>query len=37
MNIVDRLEAEQSKKDLPLLRSGETVRVHVKVVEGEKE
>jgi large subunit ribosomal protein L19 len=37
MNIVDRLEAEQCKKDLPLLRSGETVRVHVKVVEGEKE
>ena len=37
MNIVDRLEAEQCKKELPLLRSGETVRVHVKVVEGEKE
>ena len=37
MNIVDHLEAEQSKKELPLLRSGETVRVHVKVVEGEKE
>ena len=37
MNIVDQLEAEQSKKELPLLRSGETVRVHVKVVEGEKE
>jgi len=37
MNIVDHLEAEQSKKELPLLRSGETIRVHVKVVEGEKE
>jgi len=30
-------EAEQSKKESPALRPGETVRVHVKVVEGEKE
>jgi large subunit ribosomal protein L19 len=37
MNIVDQLEAEQSKKQAPALRPGETVRVHVKVVEGEKE
>jgi large subunit ribosomal protein L19 len=37
MDIVSQLEAEQSKKQLPALRSGETVRVHVKVVEGEKE
>jgi large subunit ribosomal protein L19 len=37
MNIVSQLEAEQSKKGIPDLRSGETVRVHVKVVEGEKE
>jgi large subunit ribosomal protein L19 len=37
MDIVSQLEAEQSKKELPVLRSGETVRVHVKVVEGEKE
>jgi len=37
MNIIDQLEAEQSKKEIPELRSGETVRVHVKVVEGEKE
>jgi large subunit ribosomal protein L19 len=37
MNIVSQLEAEQSKKEIPDLRSGETVRVHVKVVEGEKE
>jgi large subunit ribosomal protein L19 len=37
MNTLDRLEAEQSKKDVPELRPGETVRVHVKVVEGEKE
>src|ERR687892_2644873 len=37
MDIVGQLEAEQSKKQPPALRPGETVRVHVKVVEGEKE
>jgi len=37
MNIINQLEAEQSKKESPNLRTGETVRVHVKVVEGDKE
>ena len=37
MDIVGQLEAQQAKKDPPVLRPGETVRVHVKVVEGEKE
>ena len=37
MNILEQLEAEQSKKEVADLRPGETVRVHVKVVEGEKE
>jgi len=37
MNIVGQLEAQQSKQDAPALRPGETVRVHVKGVEGEKE
>jgi large subunit ribosomal protein L19 len=37
MDIVSQLELEQSKKEGPILRPGETVRVHVKVVEGEKE
>jgi len=37
MNIVGQLEAQQSKKEIPALHPGETVRVHVKVVEGEKE
>src|ERR687898_1650102 len=37
MDIVSQLEAAHSKKDIPALRPGETVRVHVKVVEGEKE
>ena len=37
MNIIDGLEAQQSKPTMPAIRPGETVRVHVKVVEGEKE
>jgi large subunit ribosomal protein L19 len=37
MDIVSQLEAAQSKREIPALRPGETVRVHVKVIEGEKE
>lgn len=31
------IEEEQMKKDLPTFRPGDTVRVHVKVVEGSRE
>lgn len=37
MDVMDQLEAEQTQKKAPDLRPGETVRVYVKVVEGEKE
>lgn len=37
MNIVGQLENQQLKQNPPVLRAGETVRVHVKIVEGEKE
>ncbi|MBI3062416.1 MAG: 50S ribosomal protein L19, partial [Deltaproteobacteria bacterium] len=37
MDLIDRIEAEQAKKEALTLRPGETVRVHVKVVEAEKE
>lgn len=37
MDILDQIDAEQAKKEAPMIRPGETVRVHVKVVEGEKE
>jgi large subunit ribosomal protein L19 len=37
MNVIDLLEREQQKPEMPLLRSGDTVRVHVKVVEGTRE
>lgn len=33
MNIVAQLEADQSKAELPQLRPGETVRVHVRIIE----
>ncbi len=37
MNVIDAIEAEQLRSDIPAFRPGDTVRVHVKVVEGEKE
>ncbi len=37
LNIIDVLEKEQMKQDVPNFRSGDTVRVHVKVVEGSNE
>ncbi len=37
MNTIDRIEAEQLRADLPPFRPGDTVRVHVKIVEGDKE
>lgn len=36
-NIIDVLEQEQLKNDLPAFRPGDTVQVHVKVVEGTRE
>ena len=36
-NLIDKIEAEQLKPKVPELKPGDTVRVHVKVVEGEKE
>ena len=37
MNIIETLENEQLRKDIPEFRPGDTVRVHVKVVEGKTE
>jgi large subunit ribosomal protein L19 len=37
MNVIDQLEREQQKESVPELRSGDTVRVHAKVVEGTRE
>jgi len=37
MNVVDSIEREQLKAGIPNFKPGDTVRVHVKVIEGEKE
>ena len=37
MNLMELVEREQLRTDLPDLRVGDTIRVHVKIVEGEKE
>ena len=34
--IIQGLEAEQVRSDLPSFRCGDTVRVHYKIIEGEK-
>ena len=37
MNVLEKIEQAQQKKDLPSFRAGDTVRVHVKIKEGDKE
>ncbi len=37
VNIIETLENEQLRKDIPEFRPGDTVRVHVKVIEGKNE
>ena len=37
MTLIDTVEREQLKSDIPVFKPGDTVRVHVKVIEGEKE
>lgn len=37
MNIIQQLEQEQLRSDIPGFRAGDTVRVHAKVVEGNRE
>lgn len=37
VNIIETLEREQLRNDIPEFRSGDTVRVHVKVIEGKTE
>jgi len=36
-NIISKLEAEQVKKDVASFRVGDTVKVHTRVIEGDKE
>jgi large subunit ribosomal protein L19 len=37
MNIIDTIEREQMRSDIPGFEPGDSVKVHVKVVEGGKE
>ena len=37
MNVIDKLDAREMRDDLPELGIGDTVKVHVKVREGDKE
>lgn len=37
MNLIQQIESQQMKKDLPDIRVGDTVKVYIRIVEGEKE
>ncbi len=37
MKIIDRIEREGMRKDVPDFEPGDTVRVHLKIVEGDRE
>lgn len=37
MNIIDIIEFEQMKKNTPDFKAGDTVKVHVKIVEGDRQ
>ena len=37
MNLIDQIEAGELKKEAPAVRIGDTVRAHIRIVEGEKE
>lgn len=37
MNVIDRIDKEQVREDIPKFGPGDTVRVHVRVIEGGKE
>ncbi|MCK5255560.1 MAG: 50S ribosomal protein L19 [Deltaproteobacteria bacterium] len=37
MNVIDQIEKDQMRTDLPSFKSGDTVKVHVRIKEAEKE
>jgi large subunit ribosomal protein L19 len=37
MNVIDMVEKQQLRDDLPDFKPGDTLRVHVRITEGEKE
>jgi len=36
-SVIDRIEKEQMRHDMPDFRPGDTVRVHIRIIEGNKE
>jgi large subunit ribosomal protein L19 len=37
MNVIEGLEKEQMRFDLPVFKSGDTVKVYVRIIEGQKQ
>ena len=37
MNVIEQIEAREMKENPPEVRTGDTVKVHMRIVEGEKE
>jgi large subunit ribosomal protein L19 len=37
MNVLDQMEREQMRLDIPEFRTGDTIKVHIKIREGEKD
>ncbi len=37
MSIIEKIESEQLKKEIPTFHVGDTVKVHTRVIEGDKE
>ena len=37
MNIIDKIDQENMRHDMPDFRSGDTVSVHIRIIEGAKE
>ena len=37
MNIIEKIERENLRMDIPKFKAGDTVKVHMRIIEGEKE
>ncbi len=37
MNLIDKIDLEQMRFDIPDFRPGDTVKVHIRIIEGNKE
>jgi large subunit ribosomal protein L19 len=37
MNLLDKIDLEQMRFDIPEFRPGDTVKVHIRIIEGNKE